>query len=81
MQIIEDISQIKDAFRILFHNRGGRTASEAIVAVRETAPTDPNHPVQLLCAWMSEHLEYGIKGRKQEAFREPVIGGKPNQNS
>lgn len=74
-----DISQVKDAFRVLFHNRGGRTVAEAVAFVRETAPTDPAHPVQRLCTWMNEHLEYAIKGRMQEAFREPVVGGKPNQ--
>lgn len=75
----EDIDYVKDAFRVLFHNRGGRTVSESIVVAREKAPENPQHPVQRLCAWMSEHLEYAVKGRMQESFREPVVGGKANK--
>ena len=74
----EDISRLKDAFRTIFHSRGTRTISEAVAEVRAAAPTDPQHLVNRLCEWMSNHLEYNIKGRMQEAFREPVIGGKPN---
>jgi UDP-N-acetylglucosamine acyltransferase len=77
----EDISQVKDAFRVLFHSRGNRTVGEAVAAVRASAPADPRHPVQRLCSWMNEHLEYAIKGRMLESFREPVVGGKPNQSS
>jgi UDP-N-acetylglucosamine acyltransferase len=73
----EDIDLLRKAFIVLYHKRGARTVREVVDEVLVTAPTDPAHPVQRVCNWLIAHLEHNIKGRVQEAFREPVIGGKP----
>jgi UDP-N-acetylglucosamine acyltransferase len=72
----EQIGAVRDAFRQLYHDRGGRPLAEILLAVRAGAPADPAHPVQILCAWLEEHLQSSVKGRIGEAHRPAVVGGK-----
>ncbi len=72
----EHISAVRDAFRQLYHDRGGRPIVEVLASVRAHAPTDPAHPVHRLCVWLDEHLQTSVKGRVGEAHRPAVVGGK-----
>ena len=70
-----DIDALKDAFRVLYHDRNGLTTlSEAVAKLQETVPQDPARPTTRLCSWLTEHLEVSVKGRVQEATREPAAG-------
>jgi len=70
-----DIDALKDAFRVLYHDRNGHTTlSEAVAKLQESVPQDPARPTARLCAWLTEHLEVSVKGRVQEAGREPTVG-------
>jgi UDP-N-acetylglucosamine acyltransferase len=73
----DEIKALREAFRGLYHDRSGTPLSAAVERVRAAAPAAPEHPVQRLCSWLSEHLEVSIKGRAQEATRQPAIGGAP----
>lgn len=64
-----DVRALKDAFRILFHDRKSQTLGEALAQLQENLPTDPSSPVHRLAAWMAEHLEVSLKGRRLEAER------------
>jgi UDP-N-acetylglucosamine acyltransferase len=72
----EHISAVREAFRHLYHDRGGKPMAEVLAKVRAEVPADPTHPVQRLCTWLAEHLQTSIKGRMGEAHRAPVVGGK-----
>jgi UDP-N-acetylglucosamine acyltransferase len=67
-----EVRALKDAFRILFHDRKSQTLSEALAQAKETLPADSESPAQRLCAWLAEHLELSLKGRRLEAARPPV---------
>jgi acyl-[acyl carrier protein]--UDP-N-acetylglucosamine O-acyltransferase len=75
----DSIKALRDAFRQLYHDRNGKPLSEVVERVRANAPDAPAHPVQRLCAWLSNHLELSVKGRAQEATRQPAIGGAPSR--
>jgi UDP-N-acetylglucosamine acyltransferase len=44
-----------------------------------TAPVASEHPVRRLCSWLANHLESSVKGRAQEATRQPAIGAVPTR--
>ncbi len=75
----EHISAVRDAFRQLYHDRGGKPIAEILGTVRAATPDDPAHPVQILCAWLAEHLQTSVKGRIGEAHRPPVVGAKTSK--
>lgn len=62
------IRAVKDAFRVLFHDRGA-TRGEALARLRADPATTPGSPVARLCDWVAQQLEVSVKGRVQEAFR------------
>jgi len=66
-----DIAMLKDAFRLLFHDRSGTPMVERIQRLRsQDAACAPLHR---LLHWLGEHIETSVKGRVQEATRPPVI--------
>jgi UDP-N-acetylglucosamine acyltransferase len=71
-----DIEEMRAAFRELYHDRGATPLREAVEEVRDSFSSKPDSPVHRLCDWISSHLEHAIKGRVQEKFRKPAIGGK-----
>lgn len=75
----EDILSVRDAFRQLYHDRGGKPLAEVLPAVMANAPQDSANPVRRLCMWLDEHLQTSVKGRVGEAHRAPVVGGKPTK--
>jgi len=72
----EHISAVREAFRHLYHDRGGKPLAEVLASVRASIPLDPAHPVHYLCTWLEEHLQTSIKGRMGEAHRPAVVGAK-----
>ncbi|MBA2480790.1 MAG: acyl-ACP--UDP-N-acetylglucosamine O-acyltransferase [Planctomycetes bacterium] len=70
----EHIRAVKDAFRVLYHDRGNKALSQAVADFRATMPTDATHPVNRLVTWISDHLETSVRGRVQEATRQPAAG-------
>jgi UDP-N-acetylglucosamine acyltransferase len=78
--IAEDaILAMRDAFRVLFHERKGKPLAELIPQVRSTVANDVENPVNKLCVWLETHLQTSIKGRIEEAHRAPVVGGKASK--
>lgn len=72
-----DIEDMRAAFRELYHDRGAKPLREAVEEVRDSFEGKPASPVHKLCDWITAHLENAVKGRVQERFRKPAIGGKP----
>lgn len=68
----ETIRGLKDAFRILFHDRSTPKA-EALAKLRAETVLPVDSPVHRLCDWVERQLEVSVKGRIQEAFRQPVV--------
>jgi UDP-N-acetylglucosamine acyltransferase len=75
----EDIKALRDAFRQLYHDRNGVPLSEVVARLLVTAPVASEHPVRRLCSWLANHLESSVKGRAQEATRQPAIGAVPTR--
>ena len=63
------IRAVKDAFRVLFHDRA-QPRAEAVARLRLTPAATPGSPVARLCDWVAQQLEVSVKGRLQEAFRD-----------
>ncbi len=72
----DQISAMRDAYRILFHDRS-RPRAEALEELRDSLADSADTPVLRLVRWMERHLEQSVKGRVQEAHRPPVVGGGP----
>jgi len=70
----DTIRAIKDTFRILFHDRATPKA-EALARLRAETTLATGSPVHRLCDWVERQLEVSVKGRVQEAFRQPVQTG------
>jgi hypothetical protein len=51
--------------------------AQVLTRLKGEMSEDPASPIARLVAWQTEHLETSIKGRMQEAHRQPVVGGKP----
>jgi len=71
----ETIRAIKDAFRILFHDRATPKV-EGLARLRAETTLAADSPVHRLCDWVERQLEVSVKGRIQEAFRLPAVMGK-----
>ena len=72
------IRLLRDAFKILYFDRekNGTPLREALAIARALITDDEAaKPVIRLVDWQQEHLEMSIKGRVQEAHRQPVVGG------
>jgi UDP-N-acetylglucosamine acyltransferase len=63
-----DIQATKDAFRILYRERGVRPLSESIEIVK-ASEIAARPPVKRLCDWLTSHLNESVKGRALEALR------------
>ena len=63
------IRAVKDAFRMLFHDRSS-TKAEALARLRRETVLPADSPVHRLCDWVERQLEVSVKGRVQEAFRQ-----------
>jgi len=64
----EEIRATRDAFRALYRDRGGKTLGEVVEGLR-ASELAAHMPVARLCDWANEHVEFGVKGRVQEAGR------------
>ncbi len=64
----DELDAVKEAFRIMYHNKDGKALSESVehVAGLEIANVKP---VSRLCDWLRTMLDGSIKGRMQEAAR------------
>lgn len=73
----ETIRALRDVFKILYYDRekNGTPMQEAIARARELIGANAPAPVLKLVDWQQAHLETNIKGRMQEAHRQPVVGG------
>lgn len=69
----EQIRALKDAFRILFHDKD-RPRREALAELAE-AELPAESPAAILRDWVAKQLDMSVKGRVQEAFRgkTPVV--------
>jgi UDP-N-acetylglucosamine acyltransferase len=76
-----DIEDMRAAYRDLWRDRGAKPLREAVEDVRESFESKPDSRVHLLCDWLTAHLENAIKGRMQEKFRAPVVGGRPQTDA
>jgi len=76
-----DVSDLRAAFRDLYHDRGATPLREAVEEVRERFQSKPGGPTMKLCDWIDAHLENAIKGRMAEAHRTAVVGGKANSGA
>ncbi len=75
----EQIRQIKDAFRVLFHDRANNPTpiTESLAQVAATVPAgDTTSPLARLVAWQTRYLATNVRGRMLEAHRAPIVGGK-----
>jgi UDP-N-acetylglucosamine acyltransferase len=70
----ETTRNLKDVFRTLFHDRGTSKA-DALAKLRADTTLKGGSPVRQLCDWVGRQLEVSIKGRLQEAFRQPAEHG------
>jgi hypothetical protein len=79
----ERIRAVRDAYRALYHDRGRLSLSEAVAQLAVTLPNEgpERNPVVRLTSWLTEHLGTSVRGRVQEAFREPPIGLRPNPSA
>jgi UDP-N-acetylglucosamine acyltransferase len=70
------IRAVRDAYRVLYHDRGGLSLSEAVAQLAATLPAEDAsvNPVVRLTSWLAEQLETSVRGRVLEAHREPPIG-------
>jgi acyl-[acyl carrier protein]--UDP-N-acetylglucosamine O-acyltransferase len=73
----ENIRLLRDIFKILYHERekNGTPMVEAIARAREAIAAHADSPAAKLVDWQQAHLENSVKGRIQEAHRQPVVGG------
>jgi len=74
------VRAVRDAYRVLYHDRGGLSLSEAVAKLAATLPNEDAtvNPVVRLTSWLAEALEKSVRGRVGEANREPIIGLRPN---
>ncbi len=77
----EAIRAMRDLYRELYHDRdkSSEPMRTVVERLREELGDDSTSPMAKLIAWQIEHLDTSIKGRMQEAHRQPVVGGKPGQ--
>ncbi len=69
----DHIRALRDAYRVLYHDRNV-PLSQAVATLKGTLTPDPANPVMRLVTWIQEHLETSVRGRMQEASRQPAIG-------
>jgi UDP-N-acetylglucosamine acyltransferase len=71
----DTIRALRDVYKILYYDREktGLGLRESIAKCRDLHPT-PAAPVERLLSWQQEHLDTNVKGRVQEAHRQPAIG-------
>ncbi len=70
----EAIRQLRDIFKVLYFDRekNGTPLQESLIKARELIGDEVGSPAARLIAWQQEHLETNIKGRVQEARRQPA---------
>jgi UDP-N-acetylglucosamine acyltransferase len=76
----EEIRALKEAFRILYHDRANNPmpiAESLKLAEALVTPGDTTSPLARLVAWQRLYLEKNVRGRLAEADRQPIIGAKP----